>query len=76
MLAGCPEIRTAERPETAEPAADTADSESADGIPGRRAFRLPDVPEALRDPADRADYLALHYWDCVRRSPNRLSSIS
>lgn len=20
--------------------------------------------EALRDPADRADYLALHYWDC------------
>ena len=70
MLAGCPEIRTAERPETAEcletaePAADTADSESADGTPGRRAFRLPDVPEALRDPADRADYLALHYWDC------------
>ena len=64
MLAGCPESRTAECPETAESAADTADSESADGTPGRRAFRLPDVPETLRDPADRADYLALHYWDC------------
>ena len=27
------------------------------------AFRLPDVPAALTEPAERADYLALHYWD-------------
>ncbi len=27
------------------------------------AFRLPDVPDALRTPEERADFLALHYWD-------------
>jgi hypothetical protein len=26
-------------------------------------FRLPDIPEALTLPADRANYLAAHYWD-------------
>lgn len=67
MLAGCPEIRTAERPETAEcpkprsapkprnPPQTRRIPRARTGTPGRRAFRLPDVPEALRDPADRAD---------------------
>jgi len=28
-----------------------------------KAFRLPEVPDTLTRPADRADYLTLHYWD-------------
>ncbi len=28
-----------------------------------RAFRLPDVPDALTAPEQRAAYLAMHYWD-------------
>ena len=26
-------------------------------------FRLPEVPDSLTVPADRADFLAMHYWD-------------
>ncbi len=26
-------------------------------------FRLPEVPVFLTDPAERAAYLAVHYWD-------------
>ncbi len=29
----------------------------------KKEFRLPDVPETLRTPEERATYLALHYWD-------------
>lgn len=28
-----------------------------------RTFQLPDVPALLTDPAERANYLSLHYWD-------------
>lgn len=28
-----------------------------------RDFRLPEIPENLTDPDDRAAYLSLHYWD-------------
>lgn len=26
-------------------------------------FRLPDIPDSLTDPGQRADYLSVHYWD-------------
>lgn len=26
-------------------------------------FRMPDIPAAMTDPTDRADYLTYHYWD-------------
>ena len=29
----------------------------------QRTFKLPDLPAVLQEPAERADYLALHYWD-------------
>ncbi len=29
----------------------------------KKEFRLPDVPEILTSPEERATYLALHYWD-------------
>lgn len=57
IVTGCL-VRTAERAGAAE----SAVSEAADSA-AVAAFRLPDVPSTLRDPADRADYLALHYWD-------------
>ncbi|MGM9774944.1 MAG: DUF5106 domain-containing protein [Candidatus Egerieousia sp.] len=28
-----------------------------------KAFRLPDVPDSLRTPGSRADFLVMHYWD-------------
>lgn len=28
-----------------------------------RAFRLPDIPDGLTTPEERADYLTRHYWD-------------
>ena len=28
-----------------------------------KTFRLPDVPDTLTAPEDRAAYLSLHYWD-------------
>lgn len=66
-LTGCPECRTAERTGNPGSAASAAGSgfaaEPESGVPGAAGFRLPDVPAALRDPTDRADYLALHYWD-------------
>jgi len=47
-----------------------ADSVSAEAVDMKTTetvwkpeFRLPDVPATLREPADRADYLAVHYWD-------------
>ena len=30
---------------------------------GERHFRLPDVPETLTDPVDRANFVVQHYWD-------------
>ncbi len=38
----------------------------------QRVFPLPDVPKTLVTPADRANYLALHYWDNYDFSDNSL----
>ncbi len=56
-LAGCPTHRSA-----ASENGMAADAGMAEAV-GKPGFRLPDVPPTLRDPADRADYLAVHYWD-------------
>lgn len=66
-LTGGPEGRAVEPAVIPESRAVAGDSGIAGGfdpvVPGATAFRLPEVPATLRDPADRADYLALHYWD-------------
>lgn len=51
MLTGCPVCRTA------------ACVTNSDSVSEVITFRLPDVPSTLQDPVDRADYLAIHYWD-------------
>lgn len=38
-------------------------SDSVPAFQGEEGFRLPDVPAELKEPADRADYLVLHWWD-------------
>lgn len=39
--------------------------ETKETVAGKQTkeFRLPDVPDTLKEPEDRAAYLTLHYWD-------------
>ena len=50
------------RNNTAAPAA----IDTADGVPGQPLeLPLPAVPQTLREPADRADYIIEHFWDAM-----------
>lgn len=37
----------------------------ADGVAGTNELALPAVPDSLRTPAERADYILLHFWDAM-----------
>lgn len=37
----------------------------ADGAAGTNELALPAVPDSLRTPAERADYILLHFWDAM-----------
>lgn len=46
------------------PASDFAQADAQAPQPeAPRAFRLPDIPDTLTTPGERADYLTRHYWD-------------
>lgn len=42
---------------------DTKENKEATTGKQTKEFRLPDVPDTLKDPESRAAYLTLHYWD-------------
>jgi len=45
-----------------QPASQSSENPQSQSAP-REPFRLPDIPDVLTTPADRAAYLTLHYWD-------------
>lgn len=55
---------------------DTKDNMEATAGKRAKEFRLPDVPDMLKDPEARAAYLSMHYWDHFDFSDTSMISLT